>query len=114
MSDMNHLNYNNDEHPEFNEISGEEKLQALRDLIELTDSLLTQQVLAIGMDTHEEDLIRIEAWRALGMAGSSPLLDEIQGLSLRWNRFNLIRIWALPPSENCIPYQEVMFYESGP
>ncbi|MBY0114667.1 hypothetical protein [Paenibacillus xylanexedens] len=29
------------------------------------------------MDTHEEDLIRIEAWRALGMAGSSALLGEI-------------------------------------
>lgn len=78
MSDMNHFNHNNSEHPDFNAISGEEKLQALRDLIELTDSQLTQQVLAIGMDSHEEDLIRIEAWRALGMAGSSPLLDEIR------------------------------------
>ncbi|MFC9706561.1 hypothetical protein ACFTRD_00215 [Paenibacillus sp. NPDC056933] len=29
------------------------------------------------MDSHEEDLVRIEAWRALGMAGSSALLDEI-------------------------------------
>ncbi|WP_339312265.1 hypothetical protein NZ043_13890 [Paenibacillus sp. FSL k6-2145] len=78
MSDMSDLNHNNNnEHPDFNEISGEEKLQALRDLIELTDIHLTQQVLAIGMDTHEEDLIRIEAWRALGMAGSSALLGEI-------------------------------------
>lgn len=75
MSDLNHNN--NNEYPEFNEISGEEKLQALRDLIERTDSQLTQQVLAIGMDTHEEDLIRIEAWRALGMAGSSALPGEI-------------------------------------
>ncbi|MFX3651458.1 MAG: hypothetical protein ACE3K2_06585 [Paenibacillus sp.] len=75
MSDINH---NHDEHPDFNVISGEEKLQALRDLIELTDSELTQQVLAIGMDSQEEDLIRIVAWRALGMAGSSPLLDEIR------------------------------------
>ncbi|MDR6718683.1 hypothetical protein [Paenibacillus sp. 2003] len=78
MSDMSDLNHNNNnEHPDFNEISGEEKLKALRDLIELTDNHLTQQVLAIGMDTHEEDLIRIEAWRALGMAGSSALLGEI-------------------------------------
>lgn len=43
MSDLNHNN--NNEHPDFNEISGEEKLQALRDLIELTDNRLTQQVL---------------------------------------------------------------------
>lgn len=35
MSDLNH-NKNN-EHPDFNGISGEEKLQALRDLIDLTD-----------------------------------------------------------------------------
>ncbi|MCP1182298.1 hypothetical protein [Paenibacillus sp. 1781tsa1] len=75
MTDMNH---NNNEYPDFNEISGEEKLQALRDLIELTDNQFTHQVLSIGMDTHEEDLIRIEAWRALGMAGSSSLLDEIR------------------------------------
>ncbi|MDR9743763.1 hypothetical protein [Paenibacillus taichungensis] len=74
MSDMNH---NNKEQTDFNAISGEEKLQALRDLIELTDNHLTQQVLNIGMDPHEEDLIRIEAWRALGMAGSSALLGEI-------------------------------------
>ncbi|WP_339299361.1 hypothetical protein MKY92_04515 [Paenibacillus sp. FSL R5-0623] len=59
MSDLNHNN--NNEHPDFNEISGEEKLQILRDLIELTDNHLTHQVLAIGVDTHEEDLIRIEA-----------------------------------------------------
>lgn len=78
MSDMNHFNHNNNEHPDFNEISGEEKIQALRDLIDLTDSQLTHQVLSIGMDTHEEDLIRIEAWRALGMAESSSLLDEIR------------------------------------
>ncbi|MEK4272465.1 hypothetical protein [Paenibacillus sp. FSL R7-0026] len=46
MSDMSDLNHNNNnEHPNFNEISGEEKLQALRDLIELTDNHLTQQVL---------------------------------------------------------------------
>ncbi|MGW7163099.1 hypothetical protein [Paenibacillus taichungensis] len=74
MSDMNH---NNNEQTDFNAISGEEKLQALRDLIELTDNHLTQQVLAISMDTNEEDLVRIEAWRALGMAGSSALLGEI-------------------------------------
>ncbi|MDQ0722597.1 hypothetical protein QF049_003858 [Paenibacillus sp. W4I10] len=47
MSDLNHNN--NNEHPDFNEINGEEKPQALRDLIELTDNHLTQQVLAIGM-----------------------------------------------------------------
>ncbi|PIH59245.1 hypothetical protein [Paenibacillus sp. LK1] len=74
MSDMNHKN---NEQTDFNAISGEEKLQALRDLIELTDNHLTQQVLNIGMDPHEEDLIRIEAWRALDMAGSSAFLDKI-------------------------------------
>jgi hypothetical protein len=74
MSDMN-LNHN--EQPDFKALSGEEKLQALRDLIELTDNHLTQQVIAIGIDSHEEDLVRIEAWRALGMAGTSDLLEEI-------------------------------------
>lgn len=63
--------------PDFAAVSGEQKLQALRDLIELTDNHLTQQVLDIGMDSHEEDLVRIEAWRALGMAGSSALLGDI-------------------------------------
>lgn len=71
------MNHNNNEQTEFNAVRGEEKLHALRDLIELTDNRLTQQVLNIGMDPHEEDLIRIEAWRALGMAGTSALLGEI-------------------------------------
>ncbi|WP_315794587.1 hypothetical protein [Paenibacillus sp. BIC5C1] len=74
---MSYMNHNNDDQTDFNAVSGEEKLHALRDLIELTDNHLTQQVLNIGMDPHEEDLIRIEAWRALGMAGSSTLLGEI-------------------------------------
>jgi hypothetical protein len=79
MSDMNpnNNNNNNNKKPDFAAVSGEEKLQALRDLIELTDNHLTQQVLTIGMDSYEEDLVRIEAWRALGMAGSSALLGEI-------------------------------------
>ncbi|KGP84654.1 MULTISPECIES: hypothetical protein [unclassified Paenibacillus] len=46
-------------------------------MIELTDNHLTQQILAIGINSHEEDLVRIEAWRALGMAGTSDLLEEI-------------------------------------
>ncbi|MGX1826643.1 hypothetical protein ACWIE6_00185 [Paenibacillus taichungensis] len=74
---MSNMNYNSNEKPDLSAVSGEEKLHALRDLIELTDNRLTQQVLNIGMDPHEEDLIRIEAWRALGMAGSSALLGEI-------------------------------------
>lgn len=77
MTDMSDMNHNNNEQPDFNAIIGEEKLQALRDLIDLTDNRLTQQVLTIGMDSREEDLIRIEAWRALGMAGTSALLSEI-------------------------------------
>ncbi|QKS58575.1 hypothetical protein HUB98_21640 [Paenibacillus barcinonensis] len=30
------------------------------------------------MNALEEDLVRIEAWRALGMAGASPLLKNIR------------------------------------
>lgn len=74
---MSDTNYSNFEQPDFDALSEEEKLQALRDLTELTDNHLTQQVLAIGMNSQEEDLVRIEAWRALGLAGSSELLNEI-------------------------------------
>nr|WP_154892913.1 HEAT repeat domain-containing protein [Paenibacillus xylanexedens] len=74
MSDMNHSKF---ERLDFDAVNGEEKLQALRNLTELTDSHLTQRVLAIVMNSQEEDLVRIEAWRALGLAGSSELLKEI-------------------------------------
>ncbi|MCG7384321.1 hypothetical protein [Paenibacillus sp. ACRRY] len=74
---MSDLNYNNFEQPDFDALSGEEKLQALRNLTELTDNHLTQRVLAIGMNSQEEDLVRIEAWRALGLAGFSELINEV-------------------------------------
>lgn len=74
---MSDVNYSNFEQPDFDALSEEEKLQALRNLTELTDNHLTQQVLAIGMNSLEDDLVRIEAWRALGLAGSSELLNEI-------------------------------------
>ncbi|WP_337034228.1 hypothetical protein [Paenibacillus illinoisensis] len=71
------MNYSNFEQLDFDALSGEEKMQALRDLTELTGHHLTQQVLAIGMNTQEEDLVRIEAWRALGIASSSEPLVEV-------------------------------------
>lgn len=58
--------------------TSEEKQEALRQIIELHDPELTAQVLALGMNTQEEDLVRIEAWRALGMAETSPLLHNIR------------------------------------
>lgn len=58
---MSDVNYSNFEQLDFDTLSGEEKLQALRNLTELTDHHLTQQVLAIGMNPLEEDLVRIEA-----------------------------------------------------
>lgn len=61
----------------FDSATSEEKQEALRQIIELHDAEITRQVLALGMNTQEEDLVRIEAWRALGMAGTSPLLNEI-------------------------------------
>jgi len=77
MSDIKYNSINDNEQPDFDEISGEEKLHSLRNLVELTDHHLTRQVLAIGMNAQEEDLVRIEAWRALGLASSSRLLDDI-------------------------------------
>ncbi|WP_127538437.1 hypothetical protein [Paenibacillus illinoisensis] len=74
---MSEPNYNNFEQLDFDALSEEEKRQALRNLTELTDHHLTQQVLAIGMNSQEEDLVRIEAWRALGMVCSSDLLDGV-------------------------------------
>ncbi|MGG4478899.1 hypothetical protein [Paenibacillus illinoisensis] len=74
---MSDVNYSNFEQLDFDALRGEEKLQALRNLTELTDHHLTQQVLAIGMNSQEEDLVRIEAWRALGIASSSDPLDEV-------------------------------------
>ena len=74
---MSDVNYSNFEQLDFDALNGEEKLQALRNLTELTDHHLTQQVLAIGMNSQEEDLVRIEAWRALGIASSSDPLDEV-------------------------------------
>lgn len=74
---MSEPNYNNFEQLDFDALSEEEKRQALRNLTELTDHHLTQQVLSIGMNSQVEDLVRIEAWRALGLAGSSELLKEI-------------------------------------
>lgn len=58
--------------------TSDEKQEALRQLIELHDPESTWQVLALGMNKQEDDLVRIEAWRALGMAGASPLLQEIR------------------------------------
>ncbi|CAI6085151.1 hypothetical protein PAECIP112173_04537 [Paenibacillus sp. JJ-100] len=58
--------------------TSEEKQEALRQIIELIDPALTRQVLALGMDRQEEDLVRIEAWRALGMAEASPILSTIR------------------------------------
>ncbi|MGG4129960.1 hypothetical protein ABEW19_16980 [Paenibacillus illinoisensis] len=46
---MSEPNYNNFEQLDFDALSEEEKRQALRNLTELTDHHLTQQVLAIGM-----------------------------------------------------------------
>ena len=60
------------ESPHFDSATSEEKQETLRQIIELHDPELTAQVLALGMDAQEEDLVRIEAWRALGMAESSP------------------------------------------
>lgn len=64
--------------PDFNAVSGEEKRQALRELIELTDNHLTQQVLAIGMDSHEEDLVRIEAWLTDSRLVARVVLESLQ------------------------------------
>ncbi|MGO4532691.1 hypothetical protein AB4Z30_26710 [Paenibacillus sp. 2TAF8] len=64
---------------DFASATSEEKQEALRQIIELHDPELTAQVLALGMNTQEHDLVRIEAWRALGMAETSPLLNEIFG-----------------------------------
>ncbi len=61
----------------FDSATSEEKQEALRQIIELHDAEITRQVLALSMNTQEEDLVRIEAWRALGMAETSPLLNEI-------------------------------------
>ncbi|PAD29256.1 hypothetical protein [Paenibacillus sp. 7523-1] len=74
---MSDVNYSNFEQPDFDALSEEEKRQALRNLTELTDHHLMQQVLAIGMNSQEEDLVRIEAWRALVIASSSDPLDEV-------------------------------------
>lgn len=63
---------------DFDSASSHEKQEALRQIIELHDPELTRRVLALGMCTEEDDLVRIEAWRALGMAGASPLLDTIR------------------------------------
>ncbi|WP_434752806.1 hypothetical protein [Paenibacillus amylolyticus] len=62
---------------DFSSATSEEKQEALRQIIDLHDAELTQQILALGMNAQEHDLVRIEAWRALGMAGTSPLLNEI-------------------------------------
>lgn len=56
---------------DFDSASSHEKQEALRQIIELHDPELTRRVLALGMCTEEDDLVRIEAWRALGMAGAS-------------------------------------------
>lgn len=64
--------------PHFDSATSEEKQETLRQIIELHDPELTAQVLALGMNTQEEDLVRIEAWRALGMAETSPLLPKIR------------------------------------
>lgn len=63
--------------PHFDVATSGEKQEALRQIIELHDAELTAQVLALGMNMQEEDLVRIEAWRALGMAETSPLLHNI-------------------------------------
>jgi len=63
---------------DLNTAASEDKQKALRQIIELHDPELTAQVLALGMNTQEEDLVRIEAWRALGMAETSPLLNNIR------------------------------------
>ncbi|MGQ8875427.1 hypothetical protein [Paenibacillus sp. TSA_86.1] len=62
---------------DFASATSEEKQETLRQIIELHDADSTQQVLALGMNTQEHDLVRIEAWRALSMAETSPLLNKI-------------------------------------